>query len=230
MIKHESLGTAVAETARFSPRKGLSATPGVVFPLLLLCAAINAVNFLQLFRSKLSASSYLLIGILCLALVVVYNAFPYYSGVHFSWKNSGLKTNDLPVILLSVLTCVCMAAVFVLRVQTKDYLIPPEVDMAPGETVIKSDHAALIVAIMLGLVPVVTSCLTFCLSFCFNAAKHPAEEPTACENHKKAIDEEIIKMRMTISEPEVERNQLSSEITGITGELNNNGSEEHNYD
>lgn len=204
MINHpETYGNALTETVRFSPRKSFSTNPKVVFLILLICLIVDAVNFFMLFRLELP-DSYIMIGLLCAGCLMAYDAAPYILAIQFSRRNVGLKTNIPLMIFCFALIGICIVINFVLRIQTKDDLIPSETVMLSGEIVEKSNPIALTVAVMLALVSVITSFISFYLSYSVNSPKILAEELRACETHKKALDTEITKLKMVLSELELE--------------------------
>ncbi|MBQ6265988.1 MAG: hypothetical protein IJK60_11120 [Clostridia bacterium] len=195
----DNFGNRLTETSRFAPRKNLMSTPGVVFALLFICLATDFANFFQLFRSKFS-SSYIIIGVLCVAFLLVYDALPILLGNQFSRRCVGLKTNDLLMIILFAFIGLCVVINFVLRIQTKDDLIPAEIFTLSGESTVNSDPVALTMAILLALASIITSAFSFYLSYCLNSERLLSEELQACESEKKRIESEICKLKMILSE------------------------------
>lgn len=207
----EDYGTRLTDTSRFEPRSFFATHQKLAYFLIVAFMITDAINFYQLFSSKIEIASNkilflntgdLLILVISVSFLCIYDLIPYLLGIQYSRKCCGLKVNRRLMWIMLGFVAVGIVLNIVLRVGTRNEIVPATQATLSGEIIEKSDPMALPIALALAFVSIATSITSFYLSYCLNSPL--SDDLTKIEAEKKRIEAEIIKLHMILSELETE--------------------------
>lgn len=181
--------------------------PLISVPVLVICVATDLICVLNT-QSYIVYDSPLILGLTTLGLLIGLDCAPIFLGKALKNRSQGLNASKGMVAVLSIAFILSAAFNMALRIQLKDIVLPDfsittssvigEARQSEG-----SSDIALLYALFVGAIPIITSLASFGISF--NTANPLKDEIIKLRSSKKAIEDAIIETEAILAEYDSDR-------------------------